>query len=95
MNTTFNLETGNGTSPLWVHYNNPGGVKVGGRYHKYDSKEQGLEALKRLLREDYVAVYGYDIKAIRERYCQCGPEDYPKFMSMYRKELEKYGKVDY
>lgn len=30
-----------------------------------------------------------DIKAIRERYCQCGVDDYPQFMEIYNEELKK------
>lgn len=30
-----------------------------------------------------------DIKAIRQRYCQCGDDDFQKFMEIYNEELKK------
>ena len=88
MNATWILETGNGSSPLWVHYNNAGGIKVNGVYHKYDSKEQGYKALETLIKE-YYDYYGNDLKSMREHYCQCGEEDYSKFMQILEQERSR------
>ena len=86
---TWRLETGNGTSPMWLNNNNPGGIKLNGVYHTFSSKEEGYQYMRDLLQYNYVDVYGYDIKAIRDVYCQCGPDDYPKFMQIYEEELNK------
>lgn len=88
VNATWRIETGNGTSQLWLEYNNPGGIKCGSEYCFYDSQKSGLEALNSLLIE-YWEVYGMDIKAIRQRYCQCGDDDFQKFMEIYNEELKK------
>ncbi|MDE8065852.1 glucosaminidase domain-containing protein [Erysipelothrix rhusiopathiae] len=88
VNATWRIETGNGTSQLWLEYNNPGGIKCGAEYCSYDSQKSGLIALNSLLIE-YWEVYGMDIKAIRERYCQCGVDDYLQFMKIYHEELKK------
>lgn len=88
LSATWRLETGNGTSSLWTNGHNAGGIKCGQSYCHYETEEEGMQALERLLRI-YVDQFGYDFKAIRARYCQCGPEDYPKFMEIY---YEEYGK---
>ena len=85
VSATWRYETGNGKSRLWTKWNNAGGIKCGSEYCTYDSKESGMEALENLL-QGYVEKYGYDFRAIRERYCQCGPEDYDKFMQIYYEE---------
>lgn len=96
---TFRYETGNGTSSMWVNMNNPGGLKCNGPgqqcsadgYRFFESKKAGLDEKVRLL-EGYVDRYGYDFRTIREVYCQCGPEDYYKFMDIYN---EEYGQGPY
>lgn len=96
---TFRRETGNGSSSMWVNMNNPGGIKCNGPgqqcssdgYRFFESKQEGLDAQVRLL-EWYVDNYGYDFRTIREVYCQCGPEDYGKFMELY---YEEYGRGTY
>lgn len=47
------LETGYGTSDLWLLQNNPAGIistDGSGDYQTYDSKEEGLEAMFDLIR---------------------------------------------
>lgn len=92
VNATFRLETGNGTSNLWLNYNNAGGIKCENVYCVYDTKESGLQALKTLL-EHYISEFGYDIKAIRNKYCPLSDKgcigDYERFTEIYNYELEK------
>lgn len=88
VSATFRLETGNGTSRMWRENFNAGGIKCGGRYCTYSSEQEGLQALRNLL-DRYVEEFGYNFEAIRNKYCQCGPEDYPKFMQIYNEELNK------
>lgn len=85
---TFRLETGNGTSAMWQKNYNAGGIKCGIEYCTYSSEQEGLQALRNLL-DRYVEEFGYNFEAIRNKYCQCGPEDYPKFMQIYNEELNK------
>ena len=87
---TWRLETGNGTSALWASCNNAGGIKQGFEYKCYPTQEQGVEALRGLL-VWYVDRFGYDFKAIRDLYCQCGEQDYYNFMQIYNEELSKLG----
>lgn len=96
LNATFVIETGNGSSYMWKHMNNPGGLKCNGpgqrcssdNYRYFSSKEEGMREKERLL-QGYFDKYGDDFKTIREIYCQCGPDDYPKFMKIYYQELNK------
>lgn len=49
---TWALETGYGTSDLWLSHNNPAGIiKVDGsrEYQTYASKEEGLRAMFELI----------------------------------------------
>ena len=85
--TTFVLETGWGESDMWKYQNNPGGIKINGVYHTFASKEEGYDYMRTLLKNRYVDVYGYDIRAIRDVYCQCGPQDYYTFMEIYEDVL--------
>lgn len=74
---------------MWLNYNNAGGIKCGNEtYCSYESKEAGMEALERLL-ERYVLKYGYNIKEIRNVYCECGAQDYYDFMEVFNEELER------
>ncbi|CAM3603673.1 glucosaminidase domain-containing protein [Erysipelothrix urinaevulpis] len=88
--STWRIETGNGTSSLWTKQNNAGGIKDAhtGKYKVYETKEQGKHDLRILLSE-YVKAYGYDLKSIRNRYCQCGPSDLKEFTQIYKEELNR------
>lgn len=86
MRSTFRIETGNGKSFAWEVLNNPGGIKCGTEYCVYKSKEDGKAALETLL-EEYVSKYGYNLKAIRDRYCQCGGNDLEVFEEIFEEEL--------
>lgn len=90
VNATWRLETGNGTSFMWVEHNNAGGIKCGVDYCSYESEEQGRESLESLL-VAYVDDYGYDLESIRLEYCgsHCGIEDLNIFTQIYNEELNK------
>ena len=87
---TWRLETGNGTSNLWLNSFNAGGIKCGDSYCQYDNEEHGMSILKDIL-IDYVNVYGYDLKSIRQRYCgiHCGDSDLITFTEIFNEELTK------
>lgn len=87
---TWRLETGNGTSYLWASCGNAGGIKQGSEYKCYPNQEQGMSELRGLLTW-YVEQFGYDFRAIRDLYCQCGEQDYINFMQIYNEELQKLG----
>lgn len=91
VNATFDVETGNGTSYLWKHHFNAGGIKLTDtEYRSYANEEEGLKVLKSLLRE-YVETYGYNLKSIRARYCyQCGEQDLQTFTELF---IEHGGKL--
>lgn len=94
LNATVRLETGNKSSYRYVNNFNHGGIKFcenvdASGYCIYDSLEQGRDHFESLMYNKYYLKYGFDFKSMREEYCQCGPEDYPKFMEIYYEELEK------
>lgn len=62
---------------------------VGNEYKAYPTKEQGLQALETLL-QSYVDEFGYDLKAIRNRYCgnHCPEQDLITFTQIYMEELK-------
>lgn len=91
VSATFRLETGNGTSNMWVNHYNAGGIKCwngNNDYCSYESEEEGLQALESLL-ESYVRDFGYDFKAIRNKYNPGDGQDYERFMVIYYEELNK------
>ena len=83
---TFRLETGNGSSKLWLSHNNAGGIKCGSEFCKYATQEEGLDHLARLLRT-YVDRFGYDFEAIRSMYSES--DDTELFTQIYYEEREK------
>ena len=83
---TFRLETGNGSSKLWLSHNNAGGTKCGSELCKYATQEEGLDHLARLLRT-YVDRFGYDFEAIRSMYSES--DDTELFTQIYYEEREK------
>lgn len=83
---TWRLETGNGTSRLWLENNNAGGIKCGSQYCKYDSQETGQKALDKLLRT-YVQKYSFNIREIRYIYSGNTPNDFENFMLVFKEEL--------
>lgn len=63
---TWILETGNGTSELWLTSNNPAGITCGIEYCTYGSQEQGLQAMFSLIRH-YVNELGRNtVESVRE-----------------------------
>ncbi|QIK68763.1 glucosaminidase domain-containing protein [Erysipelothrix sp. HDW6C] len=86
VNATFRIETGHGTSSLWLNSNNAGGIKCGVEYCEYQTPQDGMNDLRTLL-QSYVERFGYDLKAIRDLYCQCGYGDLETFTEIYNNEL--------
>lgn len=84
--TTFYLETGYGTSKLWLENNNAGGIKCNNGWCSYDTKDDGFYALKTLMRS-YVNEFGYDSQSIRYKYCGwfCPTEDLKAFDNIYER----------
>ena len=80
---TFRLETGNGTSQLWLKYNNAGGIKCGGEYCEYSNGAEGMQHLENLLRK-YVEKFGFNLKAIRDVYSES--DDTKLFTEIYNNE---------
>lgn len=60
------LETGNGTSDLWLNSNNPAGITCGIDYCSYDTQEQGLRAMFSLLRYYINELNRCTIASVRE-----------------------------
>ena len=96
VNTTFKLETGHGKSNLWVKHNNPGGIRCLEQpctydgWQIYETPEEGMNAMRTLLRKYYVDIFGMDLKAIRKKYCPpCSDKEFNEFKYMYDKELEE------
>lgn len=83
---------------MWVYSFNAGGIKCNGDeydctldgFKVFRNEQEGMEQLENLL-NDYVDKYGYDLKSIRDRYCQCeyGYGDLELFTELYNIELEK------
>ena len=74
---------------MWNEYNNAGGIRIGSEWQRYETKEQGFMAMETLL-EGYVEEFGYDLKAIRNKYCgsHCGEQDLITFKQIYQEELK-------
>ena len=47
---TWIWETGHGSSEIWRLHNNPAGITCGAEYCAYETQEQGLQAMFRLMR---------------------------------------------
>ena len=63
---TWAWETGWGTSELWINSNNPAGITCGADYCKYESQEQGLQAMFTLMRY-YINELGRNtVESVRE-----------------------------
>ena len=63
------LETGNFTSYLFKNNNNPGGIKSGSGWAKYDTQFQGIMEMARLLKRNYID-YGLTTpELIGPKYC--------------------------
>lgn len=63
---TWILETGNGTSDLWLNHNNPAGITCGVDYCSYESQEQGLQAMFALLRHYVSDLNRRTVREVRE-----------------------------
>lgn len=90
VSATFRLETGNGKSTLWLDYNNAGGIKCGSEYCRYESEEQGYNALETLLKR-YVEKYEYNLRDIRKEYCgiHCSEKDLIEFEKIFDEEVKR------
>ncbi len=63
---TWAWETGWGTSELWLNSNNPAGITCGADYCKYESQEQGLQAMFTLLRHYVSDLNRCTVASVRE-----------------------------
>ncbi len=62
-------ETGHFTSSLFINNNNPGGIKSGSGWAKYNTEFEGIMEMARLLRRGYYD-YGLDtVEEIEGKYC--------------------------
>lgn len=66
---TFALETGYGTSDLWVYHNNPAGITCGVNYCSYSSQEEGYRAMFDLL-SSYTDCNLRTVDQVRERWSE-------------------------
>lgn len=62
------LETGNFTSNLFVNSNNPGGMR-GSDWLSFDSKQEGIMEMARLLRYNYINKGLTTVEQIATKYC--------------------------
>lgn len=72
---TWILETGNGTSDLWLTSNNPAGITCGADYCKFESQEQGLQAMFTLLRHYVSDLNRCTVKDVREIWSESDDAD--------------------
>lgn len=63
------LETGNFTSSLFKNNNNPGGIKSGSGWAKYDTEFQGIMEMARLLKKNYIDKGLNTPEKIGPKYC--------------------------
>lgn len=83
---TWRLETGNGTSYLWLNQFNAGGIKCGTSFCAYSNKQEGMDHLTRLLKS-YVEKFSYDLGAIRSVYSES--DDTALFTQIYNEEKNR------
>lgn len=63
-------ETGNGSSVMCVNQNNPGGISTNsGGFMYYKTLDEGIEAMVRLLKTNYIDKGLNDITSIGNKYC--------------------------
>ncbi|CAJ1315911.1 peptidoglycan DD-metalloendopeptidase family protein [Paenibacillus nuruki] len=75
-------ESGNGTSPLAVNKNNIGGMRDGKNgWQKFDSIEDGIEAMARNLKKNYVDQGVDTIEAVQHKYAPIGAKNDPDNMN--------------
>ncbi len=85
---TFILETGWGKeSEPWLDGYNPAGITCGSGYCGYDSPEQGMEEMYRLLRAYADGSIKYigkrtTVKAVRDKWCES--EDLSELLTLWR-----------
>lgn len=72
---TWILETGNGTSDLWLTSNNPAGITCGIDYCAYDSQEHGLKAMFQLIRYYINEIGRNTVASVRELWSESDDAD--------------------
>lgn len=72
---TWILETGNGTSELWLTSNNPAGITCGEVYCAYETQQQGLQAMFALLRHYAGDLNRRTVKDVRELWSESNDAD--------------------
>lgn len=83
------LETGYGTSDLWIDHNNPAGIiklDGSGEYQTYASKEEGLRAMFELL-NTYCSNGNCTVDGIRNRWSEA--EDTQTIIEIWRSAIQK------
>lgn len=89
-------ESGNNTSGLTTKNNNVGGIKINGKYHKFETKSKCIEYMTSLLKEQYLTdsgkfFNGYSVKSVSKLYND-GCEDWTKdIISMSNDMKNKIG----
>lgn len=76
-------ETGNGSSEMCVKRNNPGGITTNNGFAKYQTLENGIDAMCRLLKENYIDEGLTDISSIGKKYCPIGASNDPSGLNKY------------
>lgn len=76
-------ETGNGTSQICVKNNNPGGITSGIGFAKYPTLEAGIEAMVRLLKNEYIDKGRTTIESIGKKYCPINASNDPQKLNKY------------
>lgn len=76
-------ETGNGSSKMVTQMNNPGGITRGKGFAKYDSLNEGIDAMAKLLKEEYIDKGRGNIEEIGKVYCPVGASNDPTGINKY------------
>ena len=76
-------ETGNGSSKMVTQNNNPGGITSSKGFAKYETLEAGIDAMAKLLKEEYIDKGRTSIESIQKVYCPIGASNDPNGINKY------------
>ena len=76
-------ETTNGSSKMVTEQNNPGGITRGKGFATYTTLEQGIDAMARLLKTEYIDKGFNTIESIQKKYCPVGADNDPTGINQY------------
>jgi beta-N-acetylglucosaminidase len=76
-------ETGNGTSKMCINDNNPGGITNNSGFAKYPTLEDGIWAMCKLLKVEYIDKGRDSIETIGAKYCPIGAKNDPTGINKY------------